>query len=57
VVGYGFGFTLGKRAALTLVQDYTTLWGPGEGLRAGETRAVRQYVTRVGVRYRFTGTR
>lgn len=57
VVGYGFGFTLGKRAALTLVQDYTTLWGPGEGLRAGETRAVRQYVTRIGVRYRFTGTR
>ena len=57
VVGYGFGFTLGKRAALTLIQDYTTLWGPGEGLRAGETRAVRQYVTRIGVRYRFTGTR
>jgi hypothetical protein len=57
IVGYGFGFTLGKRATLTLVQDYATLWGPGEGLRAGETRAVRQYVTRVGMRYRFTGTR
>ncbi len=57
VVGYGFGFTVGQRATLTLVQDYATLWGPGEGLRAGETRAVRQYVTRVGIRYRFTGTR
>ncbi|MFM8567913.1 MAG: hypothetical protein ACKOCV_09535 [Gemmatimonadota bacterium] len=57
IVGYGFGFTLRQRATLTLVQDYATLWGPGEGLRAGETRAVRQYVTRVGVRYRFTGTR
>jgi hypothetical protein len=57
VVGYGFGFTVGQRATLTLVQDYATLWGPGEGLRADETRAVRQYITRVGVRYRFTGTR
>jgi len=57
VVGYGFGFTLGRRTTLTLIQDYTTLWGPGEGLRAGETRAVRQYVTRVGLRHRFTGTR
>lgn len=57
IVGYGFGFTLGRRTTLTLVQDYATLWGPGEGLRAGETRAVRQYVTRVGLRLRLTGER
>ena len=57
VVGYGFGFTLGKRAALTLIQDYATLWGSGEGLSAGQTRSVRQYITRVGLRYRFTGDR
>jgi len=57
VVGYGFGFTLGRRAALTLIQDYATLWGSGEGLSAGQTRSVRQYITRVGLRYRFTGDR
>lgn len=57
VVGYGFGFTLGRRAALTLIQDYATLWGSGTGLSAGQTRSVRQYITRVGLRYRFTGDR
>lgn len=57
VVGYGFGFTLGRRAALTLIQDYATLWGSGTGLSAGQTRSVRQYITRVGLRYRVTGNR
>ena len=56
-VFYVFGFTLGRRAALTLIQDYATLWGSGTGLSAGQTRSVRQYITRVGLRYRFTGNR
>ncbi|MBP7551742.1 MAG: hypothetical protein KA761_15730 [Gemmatimonadaceae bacterium] len=57
VVGYGFGFTIGDRAALTLVQDVSTLWGSKEGLPSGASRMVRQYTTRVGVRYRFFGRR
>lgn len=57
VVGYGFGFSLGERAALTLVQDYSTLWGSAEGLPSGESRSVRQYITRVGLRYRIRGQR
>ena len=57
VVGYGFGFTVGDRAALTLVQDMATLWGSAEGLPSGASRMVRQYTTRVGVRYRFRGAR
>jgi opacity protein-like surface antigen len=57
VVGYGFGFTLGDRAAIMLVQDMATLWGSKEGLPSGESRQVRQYTTRVGLRYRFVGRR
>ena len=57
VVGYGFGFSLGERAALTLVQDYSTLWGSAEGLPSGAPRSVRQYTTRVGLRYRIRGQR
>lgn len=57
VVGYGFGFSLGTKASLTLVQDYATLWGPKEGLSAGESRSQRQYVTRLGLRYRLSGAR
>ena len=57
VVGYGFGFTLGDQAALMLVQDMATLWGSGEGLPSGSSRMVRQYTTRVGLRYRFAGAR
>ena len=57
VVGYGFGFTLGNRAALTVVQDLSTLWGSKEGLPSGAGRSVRQYTTRVGLRYRFMGER
>jgi hypothetical protein len=57
VVGYGFGFSLGTKASLTLVQDYATLWGPSEGLPAGERRTQRQYVTRIGLRYRVSGAR
>ncbi|MCL4214448.1 MAG: hypothetical protein KJZ74_11065 [Gemmatimonadales bacterium] len=57
VVGYGFGFSLGERAAITLVQDYTTLWGSAEGLPSGQSRSVRQYTTRVGLRYRLRGER
>jgi hypothetical protein len=57
VVGYGFGFTLGDRAAIMLVQDMATLWGSKEGLPSGESRQVRQYTTRVGLRYRLVGRR
>jgi len=57
VVGYGFGFSLGTKASLTLVQDYATLWGPKEGLSAGQSRSQRQYVTRLGLRYRVSGAR
>ncbi len=57
VVGYGFGFTVGERASLLLVQDVSTLWGSKEGLPSGTSRMVRQYTTRVGMRYRFLGRR
>lgn len=57
LVGYGFGFSLGTKASLTLVQDYATLWGPNEGLPAGERRSQRQFVTRLGLRYRLAGAR
>ena len=57
IVGYGFGFSLGSKASLTLVQDYATLWGPSEGLTAGQSRSQRQYVTRLGLRYRLSGAR
>ena len=57
VVGYGIGFSLGTKASLTLVQDYATLWGPTEGLAAGQSRSQRQFVTRLGLRYRFSGAR
>jgi opacity protein-like surface antigen len=57
VVGYGIGFALADRASLMLVQDVATLWGSAEGLPSGQSRMVRQFTTRVGVRYRFTGRR
>ena len=57
VVGYGFGFSVGNRASLMIVQDVSTLWGSKEGLPSGESRMVRQYTTRVGVRYRLLGRR
>ncbi|MCE9601276.1 MAG: hypothetical protein K8S21_03565 [Gemmatimonadetes bacterium] len=57
VVGYGFGFTLGSRAAFNLVQDVSTLWGSSEGLPSGRSRMVRQYTTRVGVRVMLRGRR
>lgn len=57
VVGYGFGFTLGNRAAFNMVQDVATLWGSKEGLPSGRSRMVRQYTTRVGVRVLLRGGR
>lgn len=57
VVGYGFGFSIGERAAFTLAQDVATLWGSAEGLPSGEGRSVRQFITRVGLRYRIRGQR
>jgi hypothetical protein len=57
VVGYGFGFTVGSRASIAMVQDMSTLWGSKEGLPAGRSRSVRQYTTRLGLRYRFFGAR
>lgn len=55
VIGYGFGFPLGKRAAVTLVQDYATVIGSGEGLPAGARRSQEQHSTRLGIRYRLWG--
>ena len=57
VVGYGFGFTLGNRASVNLVQDVSTLWGSAEGLPSGRSRTVRQYMTRVGMRVLLRGSR
>ena len=56
-IGYGFGFTLGDRVALFVIQDVSTLWGSGEGLTAGQSRQVQQYTTRLGLRYRVSGRR
>lgn len=51
--GYGFGFKLGDRVAITLVQDFAWLIGSKEGVPAGQRRSVQQYTTRIGARYRF----
>jgi hypothetical protein len=57
MIGYGFGFALGERMSFNVVQDASTIIGSGEGLPAGERRSQQQYITRMGLRYRFTGSR
>jgi len=57
MIGYGFGFALGERMSFNVVQDASTIIGSGEGLPAGERRSQQQYITRMGLRYRFTGAR
>ena len=57
VIGYGFAFPLGERAAVTLVQDAGTTIGSKEGLPAGARRSQTQYATRLGLRYRLRGGR
>lgn len=57
VVGYGFGVTLGRRAAVTVVQEMATLWGSGVGLTSGQSRMVRQYTSRVGLTVKVRGSR
>ena len=57
VIGYGIGFPLGNRATFVLVQEISTLWGSSEGLSAGQSRQVQNYVTRLGMRYRIRGDR
>lgn len=57
LVGYGFGYTIGGRASISLVQDLGTLIGSSEGLPSGTSRVVRQYTTRLGVRLRLAGER
>jgi hypothetical protein len=57
MIGYGFGFALGERLSFNVVQDAATIIGSGEGLPAGERRSQQQYITRMGLRYRFTGAR
>ncbi|MFN0097591.1 MAG: hypothetical protein ACKVS7_02875 [Gemmatimonadaceae bacterium] len=54
-IGYGFGFTVGDRASITLIQDFAMLIGSKDGLESGQSRSVRQSVTRLGVRWRFRG--
>lgn len=56
-IGYGFGFTVGKRLSVMFVQDMGNLWGPKKDLAGGESRLQRQYITRLGARYLFSGTR
>ncbi len=57
IIGYGFAFPMGDRAAVTLVQDAATLIGSTEGLPAGARRSQTQYTTRLGLRYRLAGRR
>ena len=54
-IGYGFGFKLGDRASINVVQDLGTLIGSKEGVPSGVSRAVRQYTTRVGGRVSLSG--
>lgn len=56
-IGYGFGFTVGKRLSVLVVQDLGNLWGPKTGLGTGDSRLQRQYITRLGARYIFAGSR
>jgi hypothetical protein len=53
-IGFGFGFTVGDRAAIVLVQDAGTVIGSKSGVPAGVSRAVGQYVTRIGGRVRIS---
>ena len=57
MIGYGFGFAISDRISFNVVQDASTIIGSGEGLPAGERRSQQQYITRMGLRYRFTGAR
>lgn len=57
VIGYGFAFPMGGRAAITLVQDAGTTIGSKEGLPAGARRSQTQYATRLGLRFRLGGGR
>jgi len=57
IIGYGFGFSMGNRMALTIVQDAATIIGSAEGLPSGERRSQQQFTTRVGLRYRLAGAR
>jgi hypothetical protein len=57
VLGYGLSIPLGKRATVTLAQDYATVIGSGEGLPPGTRRAQEQYTTRIGLRWRVIGAR
>jgi hypothetical protein len=57
VIGFGFGISLGDRAAITIVQDAGTVIGSGEGLPSGVSRVQRQYTTRLGLRLRVAGAR
>jgi len=57
VIGFGFGISLGDRAAITIVQDAGTVIGSSEGLPSGASRVQRQYTTRLGLRLRVAGAR
>lgn len=55
-LGYGFGFPLGPRLHVTLVQDFGISLHQDEGLSGGQSRTQQQRTTRLGVRYGL-GTR
>jgi hypothetical protein len=57
VLGYGLAIPLGKRATLSLTQDYATVIGSGKGLPPGTRRAQEQYTTRIGLRWQASGVR
>lgn len=57
LVGYGIGIPLGSRATVSIVQDLGTIVGSKEDVPAGTTRVVRQYTTRLGLRWRLAGRR
>ncbi len=57
VLGYGLSIPLGKRATVSLAQDYATVIGSGKGLPPGTRRAQEQYTTRIGLRWQALGVR
>lgn len=54
-LGYGFGYGLSNRATFYVIQDGSYLFGSKDGLPDGVSSTTRQYVTRLGFRWRLVG--
>lgn len=52
-VAYGFGYGLGGSTAIQLMQEYANAIHQREGLPGNARNNVRQYTTRIGVRFGF----